>query len=1529
MASFESMINVEDWISDHYLTTDETKGESFSKRVQNRVKEWKTGEDAGAMSPLTRLLEHRNDLQTALSTQDARPEDVAAVIRAAFGYGDLKPTVFDHLNETFSVHAWSGDNRSVVLVEAEKVDAVEDVLTARILGDVTNGEKTAERPAAAVVSDIFLSENPPALALIIAGQWVLLAERESWPLGRYLAVDVALAAERNDRTSKGELQRVACALARENTERSPEGVTWWIEVLEESKEHAIKVSGELRNAVRESIELIGNDVLQRRRAAGLDIESVDGNELAKQSLRYLYRILFLLFAEASPELEVLPTGTPEYDDGYGLTRLRELILNPPVSRRAQNGTHLYESLQVLFRLVDEGHDPSHGTDDVFDSEAGEPGLEFRNLRADLFQSRATSYIDEVQLSNLCLNHVLENLLLSKKSSRDRGFISYATLGVTELGQVYEGLMSYKGFIAQEDLYEVAPNGNPEKGSWVIPTSRADDVPQNSFVEVEVEAEGGGMKRIRRRHNRGSFVFRQSSRDRQRSASFYTPQVLTEFTVGQAIEVLQDEGRINKAEDVLSLSICEPAMGSGAFAVEAVRQLAELYLELRQAELGQHIPAEDRTRELQKVKAYIALHQVYGVDLNATAVELAEISLWLDTMTSELQAPWFGLHLRQGNSLIGALRSTYSQAQVLSKAWQKETPRRESLTTLRTAIDTGKPDFSVSGRIHHFLLPATGWGAAADAKDLKSIAAPRQKALKAWRSSILRKPTKAEVKRLENLSQRVEALWQFALTRLEIAEEQSRRSISVWGREADEPAKNTSREQIERDLFGNEDGAYRRLRLVMDAWSALWFWPLSELDVDECGTVSTNLPDFGEWLDALTDILGVTGKTVDHGQTALGASVEWNELNEQEQFAILSAATLPISEVVDKHPWLNTVIETSASQAFFHWDLDFSPVFAQGGFDLQVGNPPWVRPRTDLDGLYSEVDPWFTLAHKPTQRAKADRRERYAEDEQVQNIILSGIGETVATATFLGTTPTYPYLINQQPDLYRAFMERTWSNNSDAGVVSLIHPESHLTELKAAPLRRGAYLRLRRHWQFINELVLFDVHHLVGYGVHVYSAPQSTPNFLNAGSLYHPRTVAESLSHDGSGPLPGLKDDHDNWDLRPHKDRIQTIDTETLKVWHSILETGNVPILEARMVYAVNTEAAAVLEKLSHAPRIGEIDLQFSSGWHETADRKKGYFDVGWGHPELWEDAILQGPHLGVSLPMQKQPNPTMKHNQDWTEIDLEAIPADFIPATAFVRVTGDHYDSSYTHHKVDEQLVPDRSLFRFAWRKMAATTGYRTLYPALIPPAAAVSGAAITGTCARSRRSTVLAASSMSSLLADFQIRATGVANIYAQTIQKLPFAPHPLLEIELARLYTKLNSLTSAYGPIWQEISSAEWSPATPLRIEEQRRAAQNDIDAIVAISLGVTADELCMIYRTQFPVMRRYDQEDRFDANGRKVPKEILKKQAKVGDAVQLSESERRLTHPQSGVEYLYEYPFRQLDREADLRAAYAKYEKILKEN
>ncbi|MCZ4541371.1 class I SAM-dependent DNA methyltransferase [Dietzia maris] len=1537
MAADSAIVNVEEWISEHYLTTDEIK-QSYLAQVRKLVAEWKQDAGEGAVSPLSRFTAARQALLTSLSQLSPDEDGVTAPateeqrahVRRALGYGTPTTHSWTRGESSWTARAWAGDG--VVQLEAAPVDTVEDLRGASPLGDVTLDGKPSTDAVGKLVGELFLSDVPPAFVVVLAGRWFLLAERESWPLGRALAIDLLLTLERQDTKAGGEVQRVVAAACRESSERRPDGTVWWTEVIEDSRQHSVKVSESLRGAVRESIEILANDVLNRRRERGLGLEGVDGQDLARQSLRYLYRILFLLFAEASPELNILPVGATEYDDGYGLTRLRDQILSPPATPREEQGTYLYESLDLLFRLVDGGHHPDY-------EPGAAPGLEFNELTADLFSPRATALIDEVGLSNLALQRVLGHLLLTpEQAGRDRGFISYATLGVTELGQVYEGLMSYTGFIAQEDLWEVARGGDASKGSWVI--NREDSLEVSAADQVTRRDPETGED-VWATHPRGSFVFRQSSRDRERSASFYTPQVLSEFVVGQAIEELDATGRIDHAEDILTISICEPAMGSGAFAVEAVRQLAELYLERRQRELGKEIEPEERTTELQKVKAYLALHRVYGVDLNATAVELAEIALWLDTMTPGLQAPWFGLHLRRGNSLIGARRATYSLTQVEKKQWLTAEPQDAPMTGLAVAVDeeTGF-DPSVRGRIHHFLVPAAGWGAAADAKDLTPYVGEAQKELKAWHRTITSKPTKTQVARLADLAERIERLWQFALVRMRIAEDQIRRRIDVWGADLDVPSNPVTRTEIEA-AFADANGAFQRLRRAMDAWCALWFWPLTKDQTRIEGEVVVP-PTLDQWIEGLEALLGHAyadtqkgSRKYGHGeaQFRLGGDLTWAQIGEAEDIDRILAQEVPIAAVLDRHPWLAVADRVAADRGFFHWELDFSPVFALGGFDLQVGNPPWVRPRTDEDALWGESDPWWILAHKPTQAAKKARRDFTLARPGALDTFADGIAETVVTSKFLNDTAQYPLLAGQQPDLYRAFMQRAWRSASDDGIVTLLHPESHFTEKKAAPLRRETYLRLRRHWQFVNELKLFDIDNHVTYGVHTYAAHRDNPSFASATNLYHPATVTDSLVHDGTGPLPGLKNDEGSWDLRPHADRITLVEASTLELWKSILEDEDTPVLSSRMVYSVTREAEGVLRKLAAAPRVRDLGLQYSAGWHETADKKMGYFDTEWAVPDSWNDVILQGPHFGVASPFAKQPNPTLKNNKDWSEIDLEAMPPDFIPATAYQpNRDGIDYDGGY--RKLEQSTSPPvsaRAVFRIGWRRMAAMTGFRTLYPSVIPPGAAhvhMVESAASGDQSN-RTPLVLAGAAMSSVLCDFLLRSSGGGDIHGSTVEGLASPSIGRSSKHLVGRYARLTCLTSAYTPLWEEVTGTKWTPDVPLRKAEERRQAQVEIDALVALSLGVTADELCMIYRTQFPVMRKYDSQDLFDANGRKVADDVAKLERKLKPGQELSEEERTWTHPQSGATYVFEYPFRILDREADMREAYAQFERELAES
>jgi hypothetical protein len=1447
------------------------------------------------------------------------------------------------------------DAAPLVVLRAEPVAAVEQLLgkdAATLAAPVLLGDDAEFTSVARLVSALFVADDAPQFVLVLAGRWVLLAERERWAEGRYLAVDVQLVAERNDAKRGGEIDRALVCLDALSVAPDADGDIWWTGVLEDSVKHTVGVSQDLRDGVRLSIEIIANEVVRRRRDQGLDpLPGTEAQPLAKQSLRFLYRILFLLYAEASPELGVLPTGAPEYENGYSLDRLRDLVQVQLASPRARAGTHLYESLGVLFRLVDQGHTAARPDEE---ESAAQEGLDFHSLRADLFVPKATAHIDEVGLGNAALQEVLAHLLLSKeKRGRDRGFISYAELGINQLGAVYEGLMSYTGFFAETDLYEVAKGGDGSKGSWVVPVDRADGIEPADFVKRDDPITGQSKPVL---HERGTFVFRLAGRERQQSASYYTPEVLTRFTVGQALEELLDQdGTTTSAAEILELTVCEPALGSGAFAIEAVRQLAAQYLERRQKELGTRIDPDEYPRELQKAKAYIALHNVYGVDLNATAVELAEISLWLDTMVQGLDAPWFGLHLRRGNSLIGARRAVYRREQVTSKSWLKDVPRDVPMTSLADDVEHSRVAGDTAGGIHHFLLPADGWGATADAKEAADLVPDAVKALKAWRSGVKAKPSKQQTDVLAELAHRVEVLWQFAYQRLRIAEDEVRRSIDLWGADHLPEGGAVQREQIEAAL-ADASGAYQRVRRVMDAWCALWFWPLTDATTTvetPTGPTRVGPPTLDQWIAGIAALLGRDPdrrKRSLPGDQTLSSALDWDALGVAEQLELELNGAQRIEKVLAAHPWLVVCERVAAQQGFFHWDLDFATVFARGGFDLQAGNPPWVRPRSDVDALLAEGDPWWQLAVKPSEALRNARRAGTLALPGISDLVVDGTSDVAGTAAYLGDVRQYPHLAGLQPDLYRCFMEKTWRHASNRGAVGLIHPETHFTDEKAGPLRAGTYRRLRRHWQFMNALFLFEVHDQVSYGVHVYGSDRDMPRFQQASWLYYPDTAVRSFDHDGSGQEPGLKEPDGKWDLRPHRSRIITVTDETLATWHAVLETADVPVRQTRMVYAVNRSVAAVLDKLSRAPRIAELGLQFSSGWHEKNDRTKGYFESAWGAPDSWDDVILQGPHLFVATPMYKSPNKTMLHNQDWSATDFEALAPDAIPITAYKPAGDDYeYDCAYTDWGTESNPKPARDYYRIAWRAMAANTGERTLIPAVIPPGAAhINGVFCVGDPASKDLSRLMVVAAFSaSLASDFAIRVAPKSGIYQASFTRLPVVEaHPLVDELLLRVL-RLTCVVDAYAPLWTSVfrptfekdswtagghgaplavQKATWTAGVPLRSATSRRQAQVELDALVALMLGMSPDELCAIYRTQFAVLYGYDRNVYFyDASGRLVPNSVLTVWRKKGERITAEEC---TATNQAGNTYTYELPFATRDREAEMRQAYAEFERRLAE-
>ena len=797
------------------------------------------------------------------------------------------------------------------------------------------------------------------------------------------------------------------------------------------------------------------------------------------------------------------------------------------------------------------------------------------------------------------------------------------------------------------------------------------------------------------------------------------------------------------------------------------------------------------------------------------------------------------------------------------------------------------------------------------------------------------------------------MWELALRRLQIAESEVRRSIEVWGTEDLPSGGAVTREDIERSL-ADPGGAYRRLRRVMDAWCALWFWPLT----DETATVNGELvtpPTTDQWIDALQQLLGVDLKVSrrDEQQWSLTSIDGWNELGDAETNDLAFAQAKNLDDVLAAHPWLVVCKRLALRYGFFHWDLDFAPVFARGGFDLQVGNPPWVRPDFDENAALAEFDVTWALENKiATPRAKELKAATLALPAAC-DFYLTELASAVATRAFVSDNANYPHLAGLRPDLYRCFMEQTWRHMNSDGAVSLIHPESHFTDEKAGLLRQASYERQSDGTGSSSTNSSFS-----RLTITKITEFTSTAHDKCRSSSTHPRctTPTQSPAHLSMMDRvrrPGLKDSDGNWDVRPHASRIITVTDEVLQSWKDMLETAEVPVRQTRMVYTVNRSVASVLQMLSAATRIGSLNPQFSQGWNETTDFTKGYFTKEWGVPASWDDVILQGPHLHVATPLYKSPNPTMLHNLDWSATDFEALADDAIPATSYKPAGArERYDANYTSWELANdasmiETIRARDYYRVAWRAMAANTGERTLIPAIIPPGCAhVNGVFCVAATSDSQRLAAVVAGLAASLVCDFSVRAAPKSGIYQGVFARLPLVIDHRIQKALALRALRLNCVTNAYADLWRDCFDPamqsdswtggfdhdrrrplgdigrEWTHDIPLRIAADRRQALVEIDALVALGLGLSADELCTVYRTQFPVLYGYDRKTYlYDANGRLVPGEILTQWRIKGD--NLTEEERTATN-QAGNTYIYDPPLRFLDREADMRQAYSEFER-----
>ncbi len=1408
-----------------------------------------------------------------------------------------------------------------------------------------------------ISKEIFGLEEPPRWIIIISMTRILLIDRTKWNEKRLIRFDLN---EIFGRKEPSTLKAVCALLARESI-CPADGLSLLDTLDENSHKNAFSVSEDLKYALRQSIEMLGNEAIYylktelKEKVYGTAME----DQLRIECLRYMYRLLFLFYIEARPELGYVPMKSDAYRNGYSLETLRDLEITQLTTEESRNGYFIHYSISTLFDLIYNGFDPKEREFEFGNDKPLKYLFEMAPLESHLFDPEKTKLLARVKFRNSTLRDIIELMSLTKKENgrhKRRGRISYAQLGINQLGAVYEALLSYRGFFAEEDLYEVKKKKDKHNELETAYFVKAEDL--EKYTEDErVFNQDGTLKKF----EKGTFVYRLAGREREKSASYYTPEVLTKCLVKYALkELLKDK----TADDILHLTVCEPAMGSAAFLNEAINQLSEKYLTLKQKEINITIPHEAYSFERQKVKMFIADNNVFGVDLNPVAVELAEVSLWLNTIHKGGYVPWFGMQLTCGNSLIGARKQVFD-ADLLRRS-KKTDPLWLDQVPVRVNPGETRPQ----GSVYHFLLPDKGM---VDYKDkvIKQIAANEIQQIIAWKKEFIKPFSKSQIQTLEKLSKSIDMLWESHTKELKILKRRTTDPLHVFGQpELDGTLKKSKTKDkdhiLQQELYSENirhSSVYRRLRLVMDYWCALWFWPIEKADL---------LPSREEFLFEMSLILEGNLLESHSGESPPVQQLLFPDTRPRQQYLDLvdSMGFVNVDKLCKDSERLGLVRRLGKKYRFMHWELEFADIFeGRGGFDLILGNPPWLKVEWTESGILGDFEPLFILRKYSASKLntlRAEALERY----HLRSGYLSEYEEASGTQNFLNGYQNYPVLKRVQTNLFKCFLPQAWMIGNKSGISGFLHPEGIYDDPKGGGLRKEVYPRLRSHFQFHNEMSLFaEVHHVTKFSINIYENNKNEIKFNHLANLFIPQTVYSCFEHSGYGSVPGIKDDNNKWNINGHSKRIIPVDKNTLELFTRLYDVEGTSGNQARLPALHSQVLIEVLRKFADCPqKLGDLKGEYFSTemWHETNAQKDGTIRRETCFPEKPENLILSGPLFFVGNPCYKTPREKCTLNSHYDILDLTEIPDDYLPRTNYVP------DCDYEEYLRRTPKVPwdDKKsvteYYRFVNREMLSQSGERTLIPVIIPK-----GIGHINTCLSSifrNNEDLLNYFSMSiSIPVDFRVKSTGMGHANTTLINQLPVLSN---NNKLFQSYTHLRSLsliclTSHYSDLWAEYwqeskptlkdswtktdprlsndhfknLTPQWNRNVALRTDYERRQALIEIDVLASMALNLTLEELKTIYRIQFPVLRQNESDTWYDQKGRivftcskgltgvgydrkswneiKDMKEGTVERVVMDDTLPGGPRERTI---------VYHAPFDRCDREKDYDVAWSAFEKRL---
>ena len=445
-------------------------------------------------------------------------------------------------------------------------------------------------------------------------------------------------------------------------------------ILVESRKYQSTVSTQLAGQVLDALHALvrgfqaANEADPRGRGELLrEVLVEDRDQVYGGLLTTLMRLVFVLYAE---DRELLPVSGI-YPGSYSVTglfeRLREDAGRHPDTMHARYGA--WAQLLTLFRVLHDGatasemHIPPRAGG-LFNPDAY-PFLEGRAHR--MRRGERGERVTPPLVSDGVIYEVL-GLLLYLDGDR----LSYRALEVEQIGSVYEAMMGFTLQEARGRSIAVLPHDVVIDLEEALKGSEAGR--EKLLADAGCKLADAGLKAWKAGKDEAALVralgkkasprtadvlpvgalYLQPTEERRRSGSHYTPRELTEPIVRTTLQPQLDAlaaAATPRAEQILGLKVCDPAMGSGAFLVEACRFLADALDAAWTAHGGvpEIPPDEDRTLHARRL---VAQRCLYGVDKNPFAVDLAKLSLWLFTLAKDHPFTFLDHALRQGDSLVG-------------------------------------------------------------------------------------------------------------------------------------------------------------------------------------------------------------------------------------------------------------------------------------------------------------------------------------------------------------------------------------------------------------------------------------------------------------------------------------------------------------------------------------------------------------------------------------------------------------------------------------------------------------------------------------------------------------------------------------------------------------------------------------------------------------------------------------------------------------------------------------------------------------